>query len=138
MPAFFLFSSRRRHTICALVTGVQTCALPILRMEIDATRIDDPVLAQEVADFSRDGYGAARAKLFMQRPQLDEQQMHDVTWIGSRFFTDTNGYYDTYRSSTPRDDRPYDSNRDAGLAQEASGGGYPTCRQWVDIGRAYG
>src|SRR3546814_18997066 len=28
--AFFFFSSRRRHTRCALVTGVQTCALPIL------------------------------------------------------------------------------------------------------------
>src|SRR3546814_7364489 len=28
---FFFFSSRRRHTRCALVTGVQTCALPILR-----------------------------------------------------------------------------------------------------------
>src|SRR3546814_4961361 len=27
----FLFSSRRRHTRCALVTGVQTCALPIYR-----------------------------------------------------------------------------------------------------------
>src|SRR3546814_8039467 len=26
---FFFFSIRRRHTICALVTGVQTCALPI-------------------------------------------------------------------------------------------------------------
>src|SRR3546814_20218145 len=26
------FSSRRRHTRCALVTGVQTCALPISRM----------------------------------------------------------------------------------------------------------
>src|SRR3546814_11611370 len=26
---FFCFSSRRRHTRCALVTGVQTCALPI-------------------------------------------------------------------------------------------------------------
>src|SRR3546814_12540605 len=26
----FVFSSRRRHTRCALVTGVQTCALPIL------------------------------------------------------------------------------------------------------------
>src|SRR3546814_7528244 len=25
----FFFSSRRRHTSCALVTGVQTCALPI-------------------------------------------------------------------------------------------------------------
>src|SRR3546814_8879609 len=26
---FFVFSSRRRHTRCALVTGVETCALPI-------------------------------------------------------------------------------------------------------------
>src|SRR3546814_7936769 len=29
---FFCFSSRRRHTRCALVTGVQTCALPIYRL----------------------------------------------------------------------------------------------------------
>src|SRR3546814_273363 len=29
MVAVFFFSSRRRHTRCALVTGVQTCALPI-------------------------------------------------------------------------------------------------------------
>src|SRR3546814_8016743 len=28
----FFFSSRRRHTRCALVTGVQTCALPIFLM----------------------------------------------------------------------------------------------------------
>src|SRR3546814_8142396 len=28
-PVVFFFSSRRRHTRCALVTGVQTCALPI-------------------------------------------------------------------------------------------------------------
>src|SRR3546814_7452193 len=28
---YFFFSSRRRHTRCALVTGVQTCALPISR-----------------------------------------------------------------------------------------------------------
>src|SRR3546814_6411537 len=28
---FCFFSSRRRHTSCALVTGVQTCALPICR-----------------------------------------------------------------------------------------------------------
>src|SRR3546814_10552257 len=29
MILLFFFSSRRRHTRCALVTGVQTCALPI-------------------------------------------------------------------------------------------------------------
>src|SRR3546814_4734247 len=31
---FFFFSSRRRHTRCALVTGVQTCALPICRRKM--------------------------------------------------------------------------------------------------------
>src|SRR3546814_6850605 len=30
MFCYLFFSSRRRHTRCALVTGVQTCALPIL------------------------------------------------------------------------------------------------------------
>src|SRR3546814_14753349 len=29
----FFFSSRRRHTRCALVTGVQTCALPICSIQ---------------------------------------------------------------------------------------------------------
>src|SRR3546814_7131287 len=34
----FFFSSRRRHTRCALVTGVQTCALPISAMGVPTTR----------------------------------------------------------------------------------------------------
>src|SRR3546814_1785819 len=39
---FLFFSSRRRHTRCALVTGVQTCALPIsfVRMDISQTEKD--------------------------------------------------------------------------------------------------
>src|SRR3546814_3180264 len=32
----FFFSSRRRHTCCALVTGVQTCALPIFSKVVQA------------------------------------------------------------------------------------------------------
>src|SRR3546814_20506869 len=32
----FFFSSRRRHTRCALVTGVQTCALPICLLDAAA------------------------------------------------------------------------------------------------------
>src|SRR3546814_10849669 len=35
---FFFFSSRRRHTRCALVTGVQTCALPICRKSVNDAR----------------------------------------------------------------------------------------------------
>ncbi|MBP0714285.1 conjugal transfer protein TraG N-terminal domain-containing protein [Burkholderia sola] len=124
------------HALSRAVTGASVAAIPCgtdlrqMRMEIDATRIGDPVLAQEVADFTHDCYGPARAKLFMQRPQLDEAQMYDVTWIGSRMFTNTAGYYDSYRSSTPRVDWPYNGTRDAGLAQVPSGGGYPTCKQW--------
>src|SRR3546814_6310270 len=41
---FFFFSSRRRHTRCALVTGVQTCALPILRMT-SSTRQASPSMS---------------------------------------------------------------------------------------------
>src|SRR3546814_9414580 len=36
---FFFFSSRRRHTRCALVTGVQTCALPISKSRTRPARI---------------------------------------------------------------------------------------------------
>src|SRR3546814_10006999 len=49
----FFFSSRRRHTRCALVTGVQTCALPILRgnrmkvgLAIVAAMVSQPLFAQ--------------------------------------------------------------------------------------------
>src|SRR3546814_2980684 len=37
----FFFSSRRRHTRCALVTGVQTCALPICGIRELRKRLTD-------------------------------------------------------------------------------------------------
>src|SRR3546814_2314614 len=40
------FTSRRRHTICALVTGVQTCALPIFPADAEGAAreaLDQPV-----------------------------------------------------------------------------------------------
>src|SRR3546814_5389827 len=40
----FFFSSRRRHTRCALVTGVLTCALPILDMFAYARDVDDSIV----------------------------------------------------------------------------------------------
>src|SRR3546814_17513920 len=44
----FFFSSRRRHTRCALVTGVQTCALPICRGQFPDGRLEEALLALEV------------------------------------------------------------------------------------------
>src|SRR3546814_15171613 len=59
--SFFFFSSRRRHTRCALVTGVQTCALPIYRMVRDHGRhvffVVDGRLAANQPERHREGQG---------------------------------------------------------------------------------
>src|SRR3546814_7200726 len=38
LSVYFFFSIRRRHTRCSLVTGVQTCALPILLCDAGSFR----------------------------------------------------------------------------------------------------
>src|SRR3546814_3867212 len=56
MLVFVVLSSRRRHTRCALVTGVQTCALPIcaaaggIDMLID--RLCEETLVEQLDDGS--------------------------------------------------------------------------------------
>src|SRR3546814_18723835 len=58
----FFFSSRRRHTRCALVTGVQTCALPILLGFQRLHRPGGPALAERLLGARRcDGAGADAA-----------------------------------------------------------------------------
>src|SRR3546814_5834406 len=44
----FFFSSRRRHTRCALVTGVQTCALPIWSPWVDTSTSRPPASTRPV------------------------------------------------------------------------------------------
>src|SRR3546814_12219686 len=51
---FFFFSSRRRHTRCALVTGVQTCALPIFtqaarKSRYSVARVRNSLLGRAIA-----------------------------------------------------------------------------------------
>src|SRR3546814_10646314 len=64
---WFFFSSRRRHTICALVTGVQTCALPIFSRSLYRGQVIGAAAS------------AARPKqgVFQPIPALDCQE-----WIG--------------------------------------------------------
>src|SRR3546814_2420085 len=50
-------SSRRRHTRCSLVTGVQTCALPISRrITLDLDPTDDPTHGQQELTFFNGHY----------------------------------------------------------------------------------
>src|SRR3546814_1924550 len=62
---FFFFSSRRRHTRCALVTGVQTCALPIYQ---GIENVAGKRLVAEQRDIVRDGR-AARDQLDLERSE---------------------------------------------------------------------
>src|SRR3546814_4161600 len=68
-------SSRRRHTGCALVTGVQTCALPNCRI-IDAlvaqgaNQINGPSLSVDQADAALDEARTAALAKARQRAEL--------------------------------------------------------------------
>src|SRR3546814_10851456 len=59
-----VFASRRRHTSCALVTGVQTCALPIYLYLYRGARIlalseDGAMPAAVAAHLAKAGFGSA-------------------------------------------------------------------------------
>src|SRR3546814_18876829 len=66
---FVFFSSRRRHTRCALVTGVQTCALPISRRRalLDRRAKGDAAVADTRAQRLRRARARAAAGAFIGR-----------------------------------------------------------------------
>src|SRR3546814_5727238 len=72
----FFFSSRRRHTRCALVTGVQTCALPIFR---DLQRVEKAeALRLAALDEQRkggSGAGAVALEDILLRPFLQKAEI---------------------------------------------------------------
>src|SRR3546814_4325172 len=59
----FLFSSRRRHTRCALVTGVQTCALPIWRRSGAIRQLEQHLPMFPPMERGRDLGGGSRISL---------------------------------------------------------------------------
>lgn len=137
MPIWWAFM----HALSTAMTSGAVAAIPCgtdlrqMRMEVNNTRINNPLLAQEVADFTRFCYGPSRARFFMRQPDLgsvadNPETLQDLSWIGSRYFLETPGYYDTDYSKTPRAAWPYNATRDAGLPEVSGGGGYPTCKQW--------
>src|SRR3546814_10408996 len=67
---FFFFSSRRRHTRCALVTGVQTCALPIYNIPDEPLCVDMDGL--KFTFFEED--------IIRSRPAVDDPDDAAVQW----------------------------------------------------------
>src|SRR3546814_6120483 len=84
----FFFSSRRRHTRCALVTGVQTCALPIC-MAFVATVLDHAELhLRSIAAH------AAADRVSILRGMIDAVfQARSRTWVLASSFTSHVGHF---------------------------------------------
>src|SRR3546814_3386163 len=70
----FFLSSRRRHTRCALVTGVQTCALPIYPPVRDAEAPADATLDAFLAGVGPRAFRFAEAGLRHREDAMDAVQ----------------------------------------------------------------
>src|SRR3546814_8988928 len=118
LTSLFFFSSRRRHTRCALVTGVQTCALPIWELfanpaasqaMLDDAQFDvEGWLASEIAmEFAKaegaafvNGTGVNQPKGFLQSPVTDE--VDDVRAFGALQYV-ASGAADGFAAANPED-----------------------------------
>src|SRR3546814_9194020 len=83
----FFFSSRRRHTRCALVTGVQTCALPISRGDLGAAAaMLDAARVAVAAETARAYADASSSAERLQVAQRTVDLLDQTVWQTSRRF----------------------------------------------------
>lgn len=139
VPIWFNFV----HLVSKSITGVAIATIPCngdIRatiFEIDNQRIANPVLVDEVGQFTNECYAEARVKFFRDRNVSESWtdasglvSKYEAGWIGAKVFLDAPGYYDSMRALTPQKFFPWNEARDEGLAPGQSGGGYPSCKSW--------
>ncbi|QEA38651.1 conjugal transfer protein TraG [Pistricoccus aurantiacus] len=127
------------HAVSKGVTNVAVSSIPCapdlqaLTSEIDAQSITDPGLKQELGEFKRQCYGAARNKLFQagNTGSIDALAALDHDWLGSKWLLETPGYYDSIYAGRPIAGFPYDASRDQARPSTGPGRpGYPSCKEW--------
>ncbi|MGJ8517617.1 conjugal transfer protein TraG N-terminal domain-containing protein [Carnimonas bestiolae] len=124
------------HAVSKGITNASVQAIPCqpdltaIASEIDTQSIKDPALAREVGEFQRQCYGPARNKLF-RSGNIDSSAARDTDWLGSRYFQNTSGYYDSFYALNPVPGFPYNASRDEARPNTGPGQpGYPSCNEW--------
>lgn len=124
------------HAISHGLTNAALASLPCqtdyvyMRSELKLTTITDPLLRREISRFKTACYGGARWQLFQWLNTIPPDLARDVSWIGSKFFLTTPGFYDSIQANRPVSGFPFDPGRDWGYSTLPSKGGYPTCKDW--------
>ncbi|MCE7525751.1 conjugal transfer protein TraG N-terminal domain-containing protein [Alloalcanivorax xenomutans] len=131
------------HAVSHGATNAAVAALPCtpdyqyIATTLDGTEIADPTLRHQLNEFQKWCYGLAKHKLLREATAngLPQDLVIDVDWIGSSYFLNTSGYYDSLHADKPTQGFPYDSTRDAGRSGTGPGQpGYPTCKEWWEAG----
>jgi hypothetical protein len=116
--------------------------LRALHAQLNLTRIQDPQLKQEVAQFYNDcyvpAYSAYMSHQLTENQQAQMQQslkgqgQDDVGWIGSETFLTVGGLYDAHKATIPINGFAFDPSRDVeeGQVQNHSSLGNPNCKTW--------
>src|SRR3546814_7660506 len=106
----FFFSSRRRHTRCALVTGVQTCALPIYSTRSDLEGAGAEVVQDAVAAPGLAGHADGPAV-------EDEPQAEQPPLLGRHHRVE--GQLDLHRIGLRGEPEPTRETPDVGVDRQA-------------------
>ncbi|PIE39337.1 MAG: hypothetical protein CSA53_02040 [Gammaproteobacteria bacterium] len=132
------------HIVSKSITSASIAAIPCsydiasINTKISSAKIKNTAIARDVEAFFYDCYTAASSKYLSQASSaLNDEQRAKIAWIGSKYFLNTAGYYDTFYSRAARPDWPFDPVRDRGFEDDRTVdgmGGHPTCKQWWQHG----
>jgi len=137
IPAWWGFM----HIVSKAVVSASIASIPCsydlasVEAKLANDNIEDPRLRKELQEFINDCYMPSKSKLIRtQTGALSSAQLKEANWVGSSYFLNTTGYYNTYYANSAKPDWTYIASRDAGFEADQSVGGHPQCSDWWSNG----
>lgn len=127
---YFVHSLSSGITQSAVTTLPCSTDLREIRSTISELAVTDPILKKEANEFYSFCFNPSFNKLSTELTNIPNDLINDVTWLGSSYYLNTPGYYDSFRSQNPQNDWTYDEQRDVGLTPGIGNTGYPSCKDW--------
>lgn len=106
-----------------------------IQLEVNDTKIKDPILKNELLEFHNYCYLPARNRFIKQMTNdgvtLNAVENDDLNWVGSQLLL-KGGFYGKYHAKYPKKRWRYRERRDFGFGSDPAAGGFPMCDDWWD------